>query len=214
VRPIRRGRIPALLARFRTGALLFVLAVGGVLATVAACTPSIGDKCQVSTDCSLQGDRLCDTSQPQGYCTQLNCQGGSCADNASCVLFGSAIPGCGYNDRSGPFGSRLARSFCTAQCSANSDCRAGYVCADPRSSPWNAVILDNDQTKLGCLPVPAPAVDAGASTGTAPVCGPAAPPITPIDAGPAIVHEAGVDVPPLFSVPPGALSGDAALARD
>src|SRR5690606_30776275 len=84
---------------------------------VVACTPEIGDKCQVSTDCSIRGDRLCDVSQPGGYCTQLNCRGDGCADEAACVLFNSAVPGCGYDDRAGPFGSRVARSFCMGSAS-------------------------------------------------------------------------------------------------
>src|SRR4051794_157162 len=73
------------------GALFAALSVASF-----ACTPVIGDKCTVSTDCSIRGDRLCDTSQPAGYCTQLNCRAGGCADEASCVLFSSAVPGCNY----------------------------------------------------------------------------------------------------------------------
>lgn len=170
------------------------------LAGIAACTPEIGDKCQVSTDCSVRGDRLCDTSQPGGYCTQLNCGGGACADEASCVLFGSAIPGCGFDDRSGPFGSRVARSFCMAKCESNGDCRDGYVCADPRSFPWNAVILDDDQNKRSCLAIPLEGQDAGsaARVSTAPVCGPTAPSVGKIDAGPARIFDAGAPSRPLF----------------
>ena len=176
------------------------LRIGSGLAALfalVACTPEIGDKCQVSTDCSIRGDRLCDISQPGGYCTQLNCRAGGCADEAACVLFNSAVPGCGYDDRSGPFGSRVARSFCVAKCESNGDCRSGYVCADPRSEPWNAVILDDDQGKRGCLPVSSEGLDAGAP-GAAPICGPAAPPVSTIDAGPARIDDAGTVVPPLF----------------
>ena len=135
-----------------------------LLAAIAACTPEIGDKCQVSTDCSVRGDRLCDVSQPGGYCTQLNCRGNGCADEASCVLFNSAVPGCGYDDRSGPFGSRVARSFCMAQCESNGDCRDGYACVDPRTAPWNAVILDDNQNKRSCLPTPLEGLDGGATS--------------------------------------------------
>lgn len=168
-----------------------------------ACTPEIGDKCQVSTDCSIRGDRLCDVSQPGGYCTQLNCRGNSCADEAACVLFNSALPGCAYDDRAGPFGSRVARSFCMAKCESNGDCRDGYVCADARTYPWNAVILDDDQGKRTCLAMPLEGQDGGtAGPGvTAPVCGPAAPPVSPIDAGAAAIH-APPGPPPLF---PGAV---------
>ncbi len=165
-----------------------------LLGLVAACTPEIGDRCRVSTDCSVQGDRLCDVSQPGGYCTQLNCSGNKCADEAACILFGSALPGCGFDDRSGPSGSRVARSFCMAACESNSDCRPEYVCADPRGYPWNAIILDDDQGKRACLPIPLEGQDGG-MTGpatTAPVCGPAAPPLSPIDAGPSRISDAGL----------------------
>jgi hypothetical protein len=124
----------------------------------------------LSTDCSVRQDRICDTSQPGGYCTQ-NCQGGGCPDKAACVLYGAAIPGCGFNDRSGPSGSRVARSFCTARCESDSDCRTDedYVCADPRTFPWNATILDDDQSQKTCLVRP---TDAGArpDTSDAAVC--------------------------------------------
>ena len=158
----------------------------------------------------MRGDRLCDVSQPEGYCTALNCRGGSCADDAVCVLFSSAVPGCGYNDRSGTFGSRVARSFCIAPCTSNTDCRAGYVCADPRTYPWNAVVLENDQSRRTCLAVPLEGQDGGTGgpdAGIAPVCGPAAPPLTPIDAGAARVFDAGLPVPPLFPVGDAGASG-------
>ncbi|MBX3263206.1 MAG: hypothetical protein KF782_26260 [Labilithrix sp.] len=181
----------------RRSALARAAGALALLSAVAGCTPEIGDKCQVSTDCSIRGDRLCDTSQPGGYCTQLNCQGNGCADEASCVLFNSALPGCGYDDRSGPFGSRIARSFCAAVCESNGDCRGGYVCADPRTYPWNAIILDDDQNKRSCLPVPLEGQDAGAALETpkAPVCEATAPPVDPIDAS-APSLDGGA--PPLF----------------
>ncbi|MDF2698197.1 MAG: hypothetical protein K0S65_6580 [Labilithrix sp.] len=168
-----------------------------LLAAIAACTPEIGDKCQVSTDCSVQGDRLCDTSQPGGYCTQLNCQGNSCFDEASCVLFGSAIPGCGFDDRSGRYGSRVARSFCMAKCESNGDCREGYVCADPTKYPWNAVILDDNQSKRSCLAIPLEGQDAGADAGNpdAGPCNATAPDAGRIEAS-APSRDGGI--PPLF----------------
>jgi hypothetical protein len=182
-----------------------------LLAAIAACTPEIGDKCQISTDCSVRGDRLCDTSQPEGYCTQLNCQGNSCADEASCVLFGSAIPGCGFDDRSGQFGSRVARSFCMAKCESNGDCRPGYVCADPRTFPWNAVILDDNQGKRSCLAIPLEGRDAaaaGPASTSAPVCGPTAPDAGTIEASAPSID--AVAPPPLFPDAGSPLPADAA----
>jgi hypothetical protein len=160
------------------------LIAGALFPVLVGCTPSIGDKCQISTDCSIRGDRLCDLSQPNGYCTQLNCGGNSCPDEAACVLFDSAIPGCGFDDRAGPYGSRVARSFCVAKCDDNSDCRSGYVCADARTPPWSAVILDDDQGKRGCLirPLPGSVSTVNASTVPAPVCAATAPPVDAIDA--------------------------------
>ena len=117
-------------------------------AALAGCTPAIGDRCTVSTDCSAQGGRACDTSQPAGYCTVLQCTAGSCPDNATCVQLGASLPGCSYDGYEAP--SRLGRLACLKTCSSTSDCRQsdGYVCAKP---PAGAVILDNDQTKSVCV---------------------------------------------------------------
>lgn len=205
----RRLRQRAAFAR-RFGA--HVAAGLALLAGVAACTPEIGDSCRVSTDCSVRGDRLCDTSQHEGYCTQLNCGGNGCADEASCVLFGSALPGCGFDDRSGPGGSRVARSFCMAKCESNGDCRPGYVCADPRSYPWNAVILDDNQSKRSCLSIPKEGQDAAAagplaSIAPAPVCNAAT-----VDAGQIEASAPSIDgggPPPLFPDAGSPAPGDA-----
>lgn len=197
-----------------------------LLAAVAACTPEIGDKCLLSTDCSIRGDRLCDTSQPGGYCTQFNCRSNSCPEEASCVLFNSALPGCGFDDRAGPTGSRVGRSFCVARCSSDADCREGYTCADPRTAPWNALILDDDQGARTCLVRPLEldggvldgGVDAAAGfSPSAPVCAPVAPEVPPIDAAPPQIFDGGgVAPPPPFDAgaPDAADAGDAGDAGD
>lgn len=125
-----------------------------------ACQPSIGDRCNLSTDCSARGDRLCDKSQGddgRGYCTVFNCNGNGCPDEAACVVFGSSVPGCGFVDRGI---SRSARSFCMKTCAADQDCRSdeGYVCRGivrpgvaTSSSTIEGVILDDDQTKRVCV---------------------------------------------------------------
>ena len=168
---------------------------------LSACTPSIGDKCVLSTDCSTRGDRLCDTSQPDGYCTQFNCARNACPDNAACVLFNAAIQGCGYDDRSGGYGSRVARAFCIASCGQDSDCRPGYICADPRSAPWGGFVQDDVQDRRTCLVVPAGYDPDGgsdaalASVAPAAVCGPVGPKVPAIDASaPRIVDDASVTV--------------------
>ena len=101
---------------------LFVFALAVVMAALLGCRPEIGDECKLSTDCSITGDRLCDTSQPGGYCTQFNCEAGSCPSEAICVEFHGTKDGTD---------SRFARRFCVRYCDEASDCRSGYVCIDP-----------------------------------------------------------------------------------
>jgi hypothetical protein len=118
---------------------------------LVGCTPAIGDRCTLSTDCSVQGNRLCDTTQPGGYCTALQCTADKCPDNATCVELGASVPGCRYDDYSAP--SRVASARCLKTCSSDSDCRQtdGYVCASPATPAGSAVILDSNQSKRVCL---------------------------------------------------------------
>ncbi len=101
------------------------------------CTPNIGDSCTLSTDCSQTGDRLCDTTEPGGYCTVFNCQPDTCP-NSICVAYDSTLdPSCG-----GVVGGqwpRFQRSFCLAPCGSNGDCRQQYQCVD-LSNPKNQAI--------------------------------------------------------------------------
>ncbi|MFO0663245.1 MAG: hypothetical protein U0174_04800 [Polyangiaceae bacterium] len=120
---------------------------GAAWATLAAlsllglqgCTPSIGDGCVVSTDCSTRGDRVCDTSQPSGYCTVLGCRADSCPEDAACVLFEARVPGCGPDGREL---SRTGRSLCVKTCEVSDDCRPGYRCVDPRIVPIHGIRLE------------------------------------------------------------------------
>jgi hypothetical protein len=172
------------------------------------CTPSIGDKCSLSTDCSIRGDRLCDTSQPAGYCTIFNCRGNLCPDEAACVLFNAAVQGCGYDDRQA---SRTGRTFCMAQCHSDSDCRTsdGYVCADPRQVPWSAVILDDDQTQKVCIVSPDVGRGALSSQPDAAVCQASAPVSSGVDAAvDAVAPDAGA-VDASDAGPDGASDADA-----
>jgi hypothetical protein len=144
-------------------------ALAGAFA-LAGCTPHIGDKCVLSTDCSAQGTLVCDTSQPGGYCTQLNCARGSCLSGALCVVFQASVPGCAYDDYQSP--ARTGRSFCMENCSQPSDCRAGYVCADPTGAPWMGAIVDDNQSQGVCIaPVPGGLPEAGARVDAA-ICQP------------------------------------------
>jgi hypothetical protein len=78
LRPLmpRRAR-PLLLCAAAVCALFF-----------SGCRAKIGDACNVSTDCSLLGDRICDLSKRvggRGECTIEGCGRNSCPKEAACV---------------------------------------------------------------------------------------------------------------------------------
>jgi len=133
----------------------FPLVLVGLLAPVlGGCPPEIGDDCQTSSDCSAQENRLCDITQPGGYCTVFNCEPGGCSDEGVCVAFNakaSVVEGC--EDPNGL--SRFARSFCLANCESDGDCRTGYVCADMRDpdNPWGAVLVDEGSGNVCVAPM-------------------------------------------------------------
>jgi len=140
------------------------LALGLVTAVSAlGCKPQIGDKCTVSTNCSTTGDRLCDVTQPDGYCTKFNCEPGSCPEDSVCVNFGttlSPVEGCTSSQGNSPY----KRSFCMANCGSNEDCRAGYECLDP-DTELHAVLAEYSSGQRVCAvrprPVPTLSTDAG-----------------------------------------------------
>jgi hypothetical protein len=134
------------------------------------CSPQIGSSCNLSTDCSSQGDRVCDTAQPGGYCTILNCNSFSCPDHAVCVMFESTVPGC---NSAAPFGdyqqpSRTGVALCMQHCGNSGDCRSGYECVNPTNAPWNASIISDNQSLSVCISPWAP-IDV---SGTAPPADP------------------------------------------
>jgi hypothetical protein len=114
------------------------------LAALAGCSPKIGDKCTVSTDCSVQGDRLCDPTQPGGYCTIFNCEPNRCPDEAVCVAFNE--PSCS----SPALSRRFQRTFCMAVCESDNDCRAGYFCIDTAGDTFRQVVDVNPQSTRIC----------------------------------------------------------------
>jgi hypothetical protein len=146
--------------------LRFVLGVG--LALAAGCAPEIGDKCSTALDCSAQGSRLCDRTQPGGYCTLAGCDNGTCPSEAVCVKFR-------------PAEERLAVTYCMYKCSDSGDCRDGYHCtsASDFGTPGDAEILGSASQRFCSIPasmpmagassppVETPAVDASAATDAA-----------------------------------------------
>lgn len=148
--------------------LAIVLALG--------CSPEIGDECAISTDCSQSGDRLCDITQPGGYCTVFNCEPGDCPDEASCILFGvapSTLSGC--EDPAGV--TPYQRSFCLKTCERDDDCRSGYECAnfaDP-DNPWGAVVADGSGRACAVPYSGVPVTDDPPSTDVCSVASPTSP---------------------------------------
>jgi hypothetical protein len=163
-----------------------------------ACQPKIGDSCTSASDCSVQGDRTCDTTFPGGYCTQFNCGAGTCPDDATCIGFQSLLslaPECA-DLQARP---RLERSVCLRSCSKDSDCRGGYQCVDMSvPNPWAALVVDEKPGKVCAVAPPAP------PTGDTAVCTPSPPPVFPaLDAGSA--RDTGSDLD--ASAAPDARSG-------
>jgi len=63
-----------------------------MLVAVAAigCGKEIGDACIVSSDCDPNGQRQCDISQKEGYCTIEGCDFSTCPEEAACIRFFSS----------------------------------------------------------------------------------------------------------------------------
>jgi hypothetical protein len=163
--------------------------VGLASAALAGCSPKIGSKCVLNTDCGASGALVCDTSQPYGYCTEFNCTPNSCQDHAVCVELQPSVPGCPYDDYNSP--SRTGRTFCLEHCNQDSDCRTsdGYVCANPSQPPWNAAITDDNQSQKVCIIMPDPGAATAPIGGSLPdgsVCSASGPLVPPINVGGAL----------------------------
>lgn len=124
---------------------VMLVALGAVL--LGACGKEIGDACNLSSDCSPNGDRLCDPapSSPGGYCTIQGCDFSTCPDEAVCVRFftgsfsspdGSVCnaTSCSLDELCALSGRCVPRSsevrYCMLRCESDGDCRDGYECRD------------------------------------------------------------------------------------
>jgi hypothetical protein len=117
--------------------LAFVL----LLAALVGCSKEIGDSCVVATDCDPNGQRICDLSQKEGYCTIMGCDYSTCPEEAACIRFFSGSfanklcdEGCSLDelcDINNHCVPRTAETrFCMRTCESNDDCRDGYECRD------------------------------------------------------------------------------------
>jgi hypothetical protein len=121
--------------------------VVGMLAGGAGCKPKIGEDCATSVDCSISGDRLCDVTQPSGYCTVFNCEPNQCPDEAACVAFSEGT--CS----SVIVSTRFRRTFCMRTCEDDSDCRGGsYRCIDVSRDQSRRIVDANPNQRICAVP--------------------------------------------------------------
>lgn len=120
-----------------------------IAALVAGCGYQIGASCVVDTDCSADGSRFCDQTQPGGYCTIMGCDYNTCPSDGECVKFylgsfanepcdyttedtGSGSDACSYDEECSVANECVPRSaevrYCMSNCDNNGDCRSGYEC--------------------------------------------------------------------------------------
>ena len=74
----------------------------------SACGREIGDDCGTNVDCGT--GRICDLSQPGGYCTVSPCRPDYCPGESICVEF------------------TPDDTYCMRRCDADEECRKGYLC--------------------------------------------------------------------------------------
>jgi hypothetical protein len=166
-----------------------------VAAWSLGCSPKIGDACTSSAKCSANGDRLCDPTQPDGYCTMFNCEPGGCPDEAICVAFNEAS--CANVARSG----RILRTFCMRTCDDDGDCRAGYYCKEIGTGDPTMQVVDPDPSKRRICTVAPNGAPVSPVSSSAGVCGPGdggLPVVTPPvqDAAPDGARDATEDAAP------------------
>ena len=92
----------------------FKLIFMGMLLAVLGCEAQVGDPCVSSTQCAP--GQLCDINSDEGYCTQRDCEEGSCPSGSVCVTF-----------------ENLDR-YCMATCASGDGCRDGYLCDEEIAS--------------------------------------------------------------------------------
>jgi hypothetical protein len=114
-----------------------------VALVATGCGKEIGDSCVVSSDCDPNGQRICDVSQKEGYCTIMGCDYSTCPEEAACIRFFSGSfenrlcdegEGCSFDelcDINNHCVPRTAEArYCMRTCDSNDDCRDGYECRD------------------------------------------------------------------------------------
>jgi len=130
-------------------------------AAFSGCSRGIGDSCDTALMCSANATRLCDLTQPSGYCTLANCEDGTCPSESVCVTFWT------QTDRSADE-ERLSVNYCMRKCDERSDCRdnEGYDCVSSSTfGTHHEVSIENHPGQKFCAAQSAPiaaVADAGA----------------------------------------------------
>ncbi|MCC6875786.1 MAG: hypothetical protein IT378_15875 [Sandaracinaceae bacterium] len=127
------------------------LALAALVWCVSGCTPAIGDGCGNSLNCSINGDRFCDTSVRGGECTIFGCESGTCPGEATCVRFR-------------PDPSRLSFTACMRTCQVDGNCRYddGFRCVgaadvtSPDGAPLAEVVDTTRPEGRFCIATEAP----------------------------------------------------------
>src|SRR5438552_1679837 len=101
--------------------LLSAVVLVALLAASAGCSKQIGDSCSTNVECSPNGDRVCDPSQPGGYCTQEDCIADTCPQESVCVRYLALSSTACYSDQG------------LYQCTSDDICLEGF-CAPLRSA--------------------------------------------------------------------------------
>lgn len=145
-----------MLRRRMRSAFRLTLVALALLAPGAGCKKKIGDPCLRSTDCSLQGERICDLStrvnsagvlspSGQGECTIEGCGRGSCPKEAACVkVYGSDFLSVACDptrEDIATFCSESAEACEAAGCLPSSEDESAYVCPPEDACNANEVCL-------------------------------------------------------------------------
>lgn len=107
------------------------------------CGRQIGSPCVLSTDCSALSDRICDYTQPDGYCTVFNCEPDTCPDGTACVGFDAQLDAACGTELNKIRAARFERTFCVKPCQRDGDCRSQYQCVSPEERSADIVDLKN-----------------------------------------------------------------------
>ncbi len=141
------------------------------------CGKEIGDECFSGADCSPNGDRQCDSSSKEGYCTVQGCDFSTCPEEAVCVRFFTGSFGnkpcdpatedlggegstnaCSFDELCALVGNCVPRSaeirYCMRKCGSDGDCRDGYECRDEAEMKAHGGEPVLDPARTGAVDLP------------------------------------------------------------